>query len=343
MHVTPPDVIVVGGGRTGRFAALELQARGCTPHVIDAAAQLVPPAAPRRDTPQPAASPPPIDEHEAHALQQWRAYARPLLDEAESLGMTSRTQPLQDRSFIDWLASCLLPRRVAEQLVTAMERAAGARSDEVSALFGLACVREVLTASAPTRPAEIDALATDAHSRLPSTLGARVLRIVRARGNDGRPACTVEMLVEDGLRRLDAPYVIVAVPPRALRGVELIPSLTPRQWAGIFSLRASADGGTSAVWPVGRSPFDEMATALREESLGLFLAGGYVHGGRPHAAEISGRAVAARVAARIAAPRLRPPGSKEPAPESEAARTALDPLPRTEHISETDSTGGTQP
>lgn len=316
MHATPPDVIVVGGGRTGRFAALELQARGCNAHLVDASPHLAPADARSQHAPRVATSPTGSNEKESLALQQWQAYARPLLDEAESLGLTSRTQPLQDQSFTTWLASCLLPQRVAEHVVAAMERAAGAPSDGVSALYGLACVRDVLTPSAAHGLNAGEPFETDTAPHVPATLGARVIRVLRARGDDGETACTVEMLTKDGMRRLEARFVIVAVPHHALRAVELVPTLSPRQWASIFSLQASADGGTNAVWPVGRSPFDDMAAALREESHGLFLAGGYVHGGRPHAAEISGRAVAARVATRLAAPGLRRADAKEAAPES---------------------------
>lgn len=317
MHATAPDVIIVGGGRTGRFAARELQARGCNVHLVDASPQLPPPPPRRHALPELEAGWPDFDAHEAHALQQWRAHARPLLAEADSLGVTSQTQPLQDQSFTAWLASCLLPRRVAEQMVAVMERAAGAPSDGVSALFGLACVRDVLTP--PEAPSEKprEPLETNPGPHVTTTLDARVLRIVRDRGGDGRSACTVEMLTAEGLRRVDAPFVIVAVPHRDLRAVELVPTLSPQQWAAIFSLHGSADGRTDAVWPVGRSPFDEMAAALREESHGLFLAGGYVHGGRPHAAEISGGDVAARVATRLAAPGLRGPDTKVPPPASE--------------------------
>ena len=318
-----PDIIVVGAGHAGRAAALELQARGCAVHLVEAAPEATTPdaasvAAPLLD---PLAWPP-LDEGEAHALQQWRIYASQMLASAEAEGLTSRTQPLQDVSYISWLASCLLPRRVAEHLVAVMERTSGAAADQASALFGLACAREALTDSpAVALPAERkDVPEPPLPPALPVTLGGRVLRVERTLDENRRTACTVEMLTQEGLCRMPAAFVILALSPRALRGVELVPSLSPRQWAAIFSLQ---DGPQGTVWPVGRSPFDDLAAALREESQGLLLAGAWVHGGRPDAAVFSGRAAAARVAARLATPGVGVPDAKgRPSPAGREEDTA---------------------
>ena len=49
-------------------------------------------------------------------------------------------------------------------------------------------------------------------------------------------------------------------------------------------------------WPVGRSPLDELSESLRQENLGLYLAGDYVYSSHAEGAVLSGREVARKIA-----------------------------------------------
>lgn len=306
MHPTTPDVIIIGGGRTGQALARALQAHGCVPHLVEALPALPAPHVRIGEPEMPAPSDAstslnkatdearPTDPPEHDAARAWSAYAHALLDEAAREGVTDRTQPLQDVSFLDWLASCLLPRAVAEAIVAEVERGCGAPAAAVSALYGLTQVRAARLSPAAVPPPP------DLHGQplppLGATLGARALRITRTRPDDTRTACTVEMLTERGLDTLEAPFVITALPPAALCGIELVPTLTPQQWAAVFSLETRRDEDSPVIWPPGRSPFDTLAASLRVESQGLFLAGAWVHEGRPGASERAAHEVAAQVA-----------------------------------------------
>ncbi len=49
-------------------------------------------------------------------------------------------------------------------------------------------------------------------------------------------------------------------------------------------------------WPVGRSPIDSLSESLRQENLGLYLAGDYVYSSHAEGAVLSGREVANKIA-----------------------------------------------
>jgi len=54
-------------------------------------------------------------------------------------------------------------------------------------------------------------------------------------------------------------------------------------------------------WPPGRSPIDSAQESLRQENVGLFLAGDYVYSSHAEGAVLSGRTIAKKIAAELAA------------------------------------------
>ena len=183
-----------------------------------------------------------FDKKEMADLETWRARAAQLHQAAHVAGLADpNVAALQTLSFAEWVAQSKLSPRASTWLRLTVECEMASDWRQFSALSALLELDLFLgegIANYHVRGGNLrllDAMVQRLHG--PHTLGATVTHVKRTRDANGRFAVSVLYQKDHRTSRVDADWVVVAVPFTRLHQIVFEPPLPADDWLAINSLR----------------------------------------------------------------------------------------------------------